>query len=295
MVFRFAGLHWRCEKKMTMVINEPDFFQKEWLMQEIIKKVHAHIPYSLLMAYLPEIVDHKINVEIYFSHRVLQSLDRGQCADSAAKLAEAGVKVTFHGPFVDLRPGALDGRIRQVSLERIRQALELAPLFNPLKIVCHPSFDERYYVNCDELWLKHSANFWRELSREAKGLNTMIALENVYEKEPDILRRLFERLEGENVCFCFDTGHFNAFATAPLEVWMQQMGGFIGHLHLHDNFGKFDEHLPVGTATFPFDQLFAALAKLKSNPTVTLEAHSKEHLWQSLSNLQKMPFLKDTP
>lgn len=74
---------------------------------------------------------------------------------------------------------------------------------------------------------------------------------------------------------------------------MEQLGRFIGHLHLHDNFGKFDEHLPVGGATFPFDRFFAALKKLDVRPTVTLEAHTQEHLWQSLENLQKTSYLDD--
>lgn len=260
-------------------------------MLDIIERVHAHMPYHLLPQYLPMILERKLNLEIYFSHYALSSLDKNECRETAAKLRDAGLKVTFHGPFVDLRPGALDEQIRQVSLDRIRQAFDLAPIFHPLKIVCHPSFDDRYYVACDDLWLENSVQFWRELISVARDAQTIIALENVYEKEPDILRRLFEMLSCDNLCFCFDTGHFNVFAYAPLKDWMSQMGQYLGHLHLHDNFGKFDEHLPVGAATFPFDQFFAALKVLKVKPTITLEAHSQDHLWQSLANLQKMSLL----
>ncbi len=258
-------------------------------MLDIIKKVHAHMPYHLLSRHLPMILEKKLNLEIYFSRDALQALDKNECRENAAKLKDAGLKVTFHAPFVDLRPGALDDRIRQVSLDRIRQAFDLAPVFGPLKIVCHPSFDDRYYVACDDLWLENSVHFWRELLAVARDARTVIALENVYEKEPDILRRLFEMLSSEDLCFCFDTGHFNVFAHAPLKTWMEQLGQYIRHLHLHDNFGRFDEHLPVGAATFPFDQFFAALKTLKVKPTITLEAHSQEHLWQSMANLQRMP------
>jgi len=258
-------------------------------MLDIIKKVHAHMPYHLLSQYLPMILERNLNLEIYFSHYVLQSLDRNKCRETAAKLKDAGLKVTFHAPFMDLRPGALDERVRQISLDRIRQAFDLAPFFQPLKIVCHPSFDDRYYVACDDLWLENSVHFWRDLLIVARDAHTRIALENVYEKEPDILRRLFETLASDDVCFCFDTGHFNVFSHASLKTWMEQMGRYIGHLHLHDNFGQLDEHLPVGAATFPFDQFFTELKALQVKATITLEAHSQEHLWQSLTNLQKMP------
>ena len=50
-------------------------------------------------------------------------------------LADAGLKVNFNAPFADLRPGALDDGIRQVSLDRIKQVLDLAPYFYPLKVV----------------------------------------------------------------------------------------------------------------------------------------------------------------
>jgi sugar phosphate isomerase/epimerase len=262
-------------------------------MLDILRRVHAHMPYRLLHQYLPMILEKKLNLEIYFSHYALQSLDKNKCIETAQKLKDAGLKVTFHAPFMDLRPGALDDQIQKTSMDRIRQAFDLIPYFQPLKIVCHPSFDDRYYVACDDLWLENSVNFWRQLIPLAKDGGTIIALENVYEKEPHILRRLLEALASDQVCFCFDTGHFNVFSHAPLKTWMDELGRYIGHLHLHDNFGKFDEHLPIGAATFPFEQFFMALKDLRARPTITLEAHAQEHLWQSVANLQKMPLWDD--
>jgi len=261
-------------------------------MLDVLSGVHAHMPYQLLPRYLPMILEHKINPEIYFSHTALEGISLDECRKIALRLHDAGLKVTFHGPFVDLRPGALDERIRKVSRERIGQALALAPIFKPLKMVCHPSFDDRYYVACDDLWLENSVRFWSDVLRTAREAGTVIALENVYEKKPDILRRLFEILSCDHLCFCFDTGHFNVFSRAPLGDWMEQIGPYIGHLHLHDNSGRFDEHLPVGEATFPFRELAAAIKTLRRKPTITLEAHAQDHLWRSLENVRKMELLK---
>ena len=257
-------------------------------MHNIIQKVHIHMPYHLLERYQPMILEHRLNPELYFNHHTLSSIDRDDCRLTAGIFKNAGLKVTFHAPFVDLRPGALDDRIRKASMERIRQAFDLAQYFQPLKIVCHPSYDDRYYVNCDDLWLENSVRFWSELKRVAKDAGAVVALENVYEKEPDILRKLMEILADDHLCFCFDTGHYNVFSNTPLTTWIEQMGPYIGHLHLHDNFGEFDEHLPIGTATFPFQELLTRLGMLKVRPTITLEAHRQDHLWQSLDNLEKM-------
>lgn len=261
-------------------------------MQEIIKKVHAHMPYHLLSKHLEMILQKKLNLEIYFHHWVLDDLDHSACKESAAILIDAGLQITFHAPFMDLRPGALDDKIRKISVDRIKQVFELAQYFRPVKIVCHASFDERYYVFGDELWLESSIKTWKELIALAEDHQTVIALENVYEKNPDILHRLFDALSSDRMCFCFDTGHFNVFSYEPLSVWLKAMGKYIGHLHLHDNFGKLDEHLPPGNGTFPFEELFKFLRSIKANPTMTLEAHNLNNLLQSLENINDMKLLK---
>ncbi|HNY50176.1 MAG TPA: sugar phosphate isomerase/epimerase family protein [Smithella sp.] len=261
-------------------------------MQDIVNRVHAHMPYHLLPKHLDMILQRKLNLEIYFHHWVLEKLDKTKCIEHAKILADAGLRTTFHAPFMDLRPGALDERVRRVSIDRIKQAFDLAFYFHPLKIVCHSSFDERYYVFVDDLWLENSMKTWTELIALARDVHTMIALENVYEKNPGILRRLFDVLSSEHICFCFDTGHFNAFAHEPLSVWLKALGKYLGHLHLHDNLGKRDEHLPVGEGTFPFAELFETLRKMKIKPTVTLEAHNPNNLRQSMENIRSLGLVK---
>jgi len=281
-----------CQKRPAMVGKLPKLTVKKVYMQKILKEVHAHMPYELLPSYLDLILQKKINPEIYFNHSALDNLDKEECLRIAATLKEAGLKITFHAPFMDLRPGALDKSIRQASLNRIRQAFDLAFIFRPLRIVCHPSFDHRYYVSCDELWLQNSAATWRELLDMAAQADTVIALENTYEKEPSILRRLLEMLPSERLCFCFDTGHFNVFSATTLDIWLAELGKYIGQLHLHDNYGKTDEHLPVGNGIFPFARLFQFLREEKINPVITLEAHAASDLQQSATNIEEMGLFK---
>ncbi len=257
-------------------------------MRDILSKVQVHIPFHLLPQYLETILRQKLNPEIYFSYYALKNLDKTKCIETVKLFAGAGLKVTFHAPFMDLRPGALDDKIRQISLDRIKQVFDLVPYFHPLKVVCHPSFDERYYVDCDYLWLESSIKTWTELIALAKDAKTIIALENVYEKNPHILRRLFDALSSDSICFCFDTGHFNVFSYTPLNIWLQELGKYLGHLHLHDNRGRTDEHLPVGCGTFPFAELFQTLQAIRAKPSMTLEAHVQADLWQSLNNVKNM-------
>jgi len=264
---------------------------KDLTMRDVVSKVQIHMPFHLLPEHQKIVLEHRLNLEIYFNQHVLKSLDKEKCRETAKILNGAGLKITFHAPFMDLRPGALDDKIRQVSVDRMKKAIELAQYFRPLRIVCHPMFDDRYYVDCDDLWLEASVKSWTELIPLAKEYDTVLSLENVYDKGPRLLRRLFEALASDSVCFCFDTGHFNAFSYASLKVWFRELGKYLGQLHLHDNFGQKDEHLAVGEGTFPFAELFAVLGKRKIKPVITLEAHDQKAFWKSLENIKEAGFL----
>jgi len=250
------------------------------------------MPFKMLWdTYLPVLVKERINPEIGFNH---ESLDRFRPADfkkMAAAISDAGLTTTIHAPFMDLRPGALDPRIRQVTVDRIRQVFDLAPDFRPRSIVFHPSFDERYYVSTEALWLENSVTTWQAFLPLAEEMGTLIALENVYETEPGPLKALLQSFTSTSMRFCFDTGHFNAFAKAPLDEWIRELGPLTGQLHLHDNHGATDEHLPVGEGNFPFHDLFRKLADIGQQPIITLEAHSEKHLWQTLENIKTMKLL----
>jgi sugar phosphate isomerase/epimerase len=261
-------------------------------MQDILKQIYAHVPFALLRdRYLDFIIGKGIRPEISFSHAALDSFGRDDFAAVAGRLQDAGVAVTLHAPFIDLRPGAVDPEIRRVSVRRIEQVFTLAPLFRPGIVVCHPAFDPRYYISQEDAWLEQSLLTWRHFEGLAREAGTRIALENVYETHPSQLRPLLASLDPDVIRFCFDTGHGNAFSQAPMEEWMDELGEFLGHVHLHDNAGRTDEHLPVGEGTFPFARFFERLRVLPGRPTLTVEAHSERNLWRSLENIRSLRLL----
>jgi len=263
-------------------------------MQEILKKVQFHIPFPLLRdKYLPLVLREGINPEIGITFKALDRFQASDFAEVAKALRDAGLSVTIHGPFMDLRPGALDPMIRKVTIDRLKQMFDLAPYFRPRSIVCHPSFDERYYVSTEEEWLQNSVDTWKRFAGVAADMGARIALENIYEKEPRQLHRLLTALDSPHIRFCFDTGHFNAFSRAPLEEWLERMGPFIGQLHIHDNRGASDEHLPVGEGNFPFPVFLKYLRDRGLRPIVTVEAHSEKDLWRNVENLQATGLLAD--
>lgn len=258
-------------------------------MQVILQKIQVHVPFRLLREkLLPWVVREGINPEIAFHHHDLDRFPEADFRMVAERLVDSALSVTFHAPFMDLRPGALDPRIRQTSLDRLRQVFDMVPWFRPRSIVCHPSFDEKYYVSAEALWLEHSLSTWRTLLEAIAGTGTVIVLENVYERDPRPLKRLLEALDSPQARFCFDAGHAHIFGGVPLTCWIDELGDLLGEIHIHDNHGVTDEHLPVGEGSIPFRELFALVRKRNLKPILTVESHSKKILDRMLENLRDM-------
>jgi len=264
-------------------------------MRDILEKVQVNMPFQMLIdGYLDTIREERINPEIGLDCFVLDRFSRNEFCEVADAIHGAGLTITLHAPFFDLRPGALDPRVREVTRERLRQVFDLAPCFRPKSVVCHAAFDERYYASHEDQWLENSRETVHGFIALAAEMGIQIALENVYETSPRYLSLLLGTFkESRNICFCFDTGHFNAFSRADLEGWMDALGSRIGQIHLHDNHGSADEHLPVGEGTFPFLRFFELLKKKGASPIVTLEPHTEEHLWRSLANIKGMGLLDE--
>jgi len=259
-------------------------------MNDILRKVQVNMPFQMLVdGYLDLILKERINPEVGLDCFVLDRFSRSEFRDVADAIRGAGLSVTVHAPFFDLRPGALDRKVREVTVDRLRQVFDLVPLFEPRSVVCHAAFDEKYYISHEEQWLENSWETWSNILKMADETGTKVAIENVYENNPQPLRLLLEGLpNARNICFCFDTGHCNAFSRSGIEAWMDALGPRIGQIHLHDNHGDTDGHLPVGEGTFPFQRFFELLRQRGIKPMITLEPHTQENLWRTLNNIKAM-------
>jgi len=264
-------------------------------MKEILKNVQVNMPFGQLVEqYLPFVLKERINPEIGLDCFVLDRYSNEEFRKVARALCDAGLSITFHAPFYDLRPGALDHRIREVTIERLERVFELVPWFKPKSVVCHAAFDERYYISHEMEWVENSKETWNRFVGLAEEMDTIVSLENVYEYTPEYLGLLLDAFsDNPHLALCFDTGHCNAFSGTSMEAWMGSVGHHIGQIHLHDNNGSTDSHLPVGSGTFPFYDFFDLLRDRDRNPIITLEPHSEGDLWRSLRNIVSMKLLCD--
>lgn len=244
---------------------------------------HIHVPYDLLDKYLSFIRKERLNLEIYFGSKSFDSLQKEDIIALKKKL-DYDPQLTIHGPFMDLSPGAVDIKVREVTIQRFSHVLDFAEILMPKVIVFHSGYDRWKYDSRVEIWLAGSIQTWKPINERAGGMGVKIAIENIFEDEPEHLRLLAKGMNSDNFGLCFDTGHFNLFSKIPLQEWLQIIKPYIVELHLHDNSRYADQHLALGDGDFDFTTLFRELKGIDCIHTV--EAHTVEDVKKSIERLK---------
>jgi sugar phosphate isomerase/epimerase len=249
-------------------------------------QVQVNIPFPFLQAgYLEKFLGRGLNPEIGLDAFSLDHYPPGVFGRVARAFHGAGRRISLHGPFQDLAPGALDDGVLAGSRRRLRQAFRYLKVFRPVAVVCHLGYEARHYRWDRENWLARSAATWKELAALAAESGVTVMLENVYERDPELFLEVLGRVGAPNLKVCFDVGHLLAFSTGDFPRWLETLAPVIGHLHLHDNHGDDDTHLALGAGRVPVEEILDYLAHQGRRPVVTLEPHQEGSLAPSLDYL----------
>ncbi|AFV75188.1 sugar phosphate isomerase/epimerase [Thermus oshimai] len=200
-----------------------------------------------------------------------------------------GVGFTLHLPFVEVNPASLIPTVRQLSEDRLKRALEFGEALGAKVGVLHTG----------QVPLRHPMAL--ALAREAleRTLSALlplpfpVALENLalfpedLIQGPEELKALLDRFPQYG--FCLDVGHalVELGPTGPFR-YLEALGNRLLHLHLHDNHGARDDHLPVGAGRVPWEGLKGFLQGFSG--TAALEVGGgKEGVRRSLLRLRAHP------
>ena len=197
------------------------------------------------------------------------NLDPPQRSAREAAMAEKarGIpRLTLHAPFCELTPCAVDPYVAEVSCRRYEQAAELALSHGVTRMVVHGGFIPNVY---DPRWyVERSPRFWRDFLAD-KPADFELLLENVLDPDPGILAQTAAAVDDPRLGLCLDVGHAAVYSHRPVSEWIEAFLPYLRHVHLHDNDGASDLHLPLGAGTLPLLPWLAALEQAR--PTYTLE------------------------
>src|SRR4030042_4048882 len=152
---------------------------------------HIHIPYRKLEDYLHFIQKHRLDLEIFFSAHSLETIKDSDIIKLREKLSY-NPSLSIHAPFMDLSPGAVDSKVRAVTLERFSYIFDIAEILKPEAIVFHSGYEKWKYALKIDIWLEKSVMTWRALLKTGVDMGLKIVIEKIFEDEPTNLRLLME-------------------------------------------------------------------------------------------------------
>ncbi len=251
--------------------------------------IHSTVPFQMLetAGAADLLAGNGVGAEVYFNASVLDDLSPERALAAAESLRAAGVATTtFHAPFEEVWPGARDEEARRLSVRRIRQAIALAPMFRPEGIVVHGGYFDWLFDFAPDKWLEPARRSFSEIAEAAENAGVDIFLENVFDEGPEHLLQLREAVGSARLFYCFDPGHATLFSRLPLQKWAEAFGPLIREMHVHDNRGQRDDHLPVGEGSINFRGVILASSDAGARPILTVEPHRIEHFHRAVSALR---------
>lgn len=201
----------------------------------------------------------------------------------AQQYRKTGMAASVHGAFIDVNPASGDPELRALSRQRCRESCEIALALGAGNVVFHSSafpFLRGAYL---ENWAASCAAFYEEL---VEAYPVRIFIENAQDLDPTPLRSLMERTSSERIRVCLDIGHTH-YSRSPACRWFDQLGEWIGYLHLSDNMGEFDDHLPLGKGSIDWEHINLLWGSLGRDIPITLESGNLESTKETVQFLRK--------
>ena len=201
----------------------------------------------------------------------MRRLDADSLSRLRALLDERRTGTFTHGPYLGLDIASLNDHIAGYSAECLDRGLAATAALGGSVMVVHTNYSPFFSRAGLREWMRNWGERMPPLVEAAGALGVRIAFENVWERTPEELERLLDVLPRERAFVCIDTGHISAFSRLPVERWWRRLGERVVALHLHDNDGLSDDHMPPGSGIFDFPALASLLAGSAQAPLMTLE------------------------
>lgn len=202
-------------------------------------------------------------------------------------IEETGLAVTVHAPFSDLNPASVNEPIWEETVRQLERTIELAAELTDT-VVIHPGYlspISRY--DPSPAWQAHKracVRFGETAERVgvAACLENMPALDDFYCRDADELDGF---IEGTGMKAVLDVGHANT--NANLDRYCKIILPKAHHMHIHDNHGGRDEHLPVGDGTIAWNKIMPKLQKEYRGKIMVVEGRNPEEGKRSLEFLKR--------
>ena len=183
-------------------------------------------------------------------------------AEARKILQQHPMEICVHAPFFEINIAAYCNSIRQASIRIIEDSIDLCQALNGNALIVHngdytykiPNATRHNHPALEMQWASNIAAL-RDINAYANDRGLTICLENIAINDTSIDRSFADLLEireavGESLKFTLDMGHSRLSEGTAKGIGF--LGDAIGHIHLSDNFGEKDDHLPLGDGNYDY-------------------------------------------
>lgn len=197
----------------------------------------------------------------------------------------------LHAPFNELFPASIDPKARELAMNRLSAAADIATKRGIKKMVVHSGYMPFTYFK--QWHISKSITFWKEFM-EKRPDDFEICIENVLDDEPYMLAEIAEKAGDPRIGLCYDVGHANIKGkggfdgrpeTTDQKEWLEVTAPYLKHVHIHNNDGKRDYHRGFEEGTVNIEELLdGVIMKCASDTTITAELLAGEDSFRWLSD-----------
>ncbi|AEH61840.1 Xylose isomerase domain protein TIM barrel [Methanosalsum zhilinae DSM 4017] len=172
------------------------------------------------------------------------------------------LKLTIHLPFSDMNLACLNDSIHREIIRQLFQDLQMASEYVDLAVI-HPGHYSPYGAQVPSLAWKRNIESLQIISDAGEELGIRIAVENMPDvmqimgRRPQEMIEILDSVNRDNIYMTFDVGHANT--NGNIDEFISMCSNRIRHVHIHDNMGKRDEHLPAGKGNIDWKNLVKKL------------------------------------
>ncbi|MDI6855840.1 MAG: sugar phosphate isomerase/epimerase [Candidatus Thermoplasmatota archaeon] len=203
--------------------------------------------------------------------------------DIKQKLSSYELEILVHAPLSDINIGSLNKAMMKESLKQIAETIKTASQLALKLVTIHPACYSPLGVLAKAKVKELCKQSLKELGKVGREYGVRIALENMPKQDFTMCHTLGESIEliNDNVELCFDVGHANtANAIAEFLTYSKEYAD----IHLHDNLGIKDEHLPLGKGNIDFKKIL----NLNYNNFYVIECRNLEEAVESKKYLENL-------
>ena len=209
--------------------------------------------------------------------------NREAAAEAGTRLRALGVNpASFHAPFADrIDITAPDPQARALAVAELVTASESAALMGAEILVLHPGPEREGRPPEAEFLerMRHATDSLNSVADRCCQLGIKLVLENML---PHLLfghindmMYLLGSIRTCDVSACLDTGH--AFLARELPTVVHKLSGHLRMVHVNDNRGHRDDHLPPGEGSIDWPWFIRELHHHRFEGTLILELSSQPH------------------